>query len=92
MADKIIPYSNFNTLLYVLLLKKPRMRQNLNFVEKREFGLDVWWESDEERNVLTQMTQGLLLQQVLLLVPLHCRHRTVPDHDDGVLKEKKNIK
>lgn len=41
MADKIIPYSNFNTLLYVLLLKKPRMRLNLNFVEKREFGLDV---------------------------------------------------
>ena len=61
---------------------------NLDFIEEREFGLDVGGEGDEEGNELTEVTNGLLLDEVFLLVPLDHGHGAVPDHHDRVLKRR----
>ena len=51
----------------------------LDLVEKVDLRLEVVGEGSEEGEVVFQVTQSLVLQQLLLLVPLNTGHHTLPN-------------
>lgn len=57
----------------------------LDLVDQCELGLCVGGERGEEGHVLLQMAEGLLLEQVLFLVPLHGTHDACPELREKII-------
>jgi len=57
----------------------------LDLVEEVDFRFEVVGEGGEEGEVLFQVTEGLVLEQLFLLVPLHTGHYTLPNQNDNIL-------